>query len=587
MVMTDKVAMDLTDRDIERVLTEFPFFMEKVWVERELNLVAPLGRVEFDILEWMQWGPELRGVLALRGIGKTHFACGYMDWRLLNDPNHKCLIVSKSESEAKRSLYMTRRWISTTTFLKHLTPQARNEAAQRDSAIQFDVGPALEDRTPSCTAKGIDGQLEGGRAHTIIGDDVETGKNTKTLQARLDLDERVKQLSAILYPKGEIIYLGTYHHEESLYIKLQERGYAFRSWPITYPTKTDKIMNLAPMLKKDMKKGAKPGDMTLPHRFGPDHIAARKKEGRTHYAMQYMLIADLGDTLMYPLRLRDLIVFPTHRDKAPISIAWGMTDNSNVTTAMSEIASLGFGQDCFHRPIMFDEIWERYSRTIMWIDPSGRGEDKTGYAIVAELNGYLWVKAVGGLQGGYDDETLHTIASTAKTHDAREVYVEDNFGQGMFTSLLEPALARCFDEDTPSHSVVVGEQDEPRRPWRASIETRRVHGQKELRIIGYLEPVMNGHRLIFSPEVAANQDLQYQLTRITREPKCLEHEDELESLAQACWIFQDVMHQDPLISAQKRLGQYIQDELDEMRRAGGETVRGPNWINHTHELTKF
>ncbi|WP_270994138.1 phage terminase large subunit, partial [Listeria seeligeri] len=99
------------------------------------------------------------------------------------------------------------------------------------SNLAFDVGPAQPDQSPSVKSVGINGQLTGSRADTIIADDIEVPKNSMTVVQREKLAELVKEFDAVLKPGGEIIYLGTPQTEESLYNKLPERGYVIRIWP--------------------------------------------------------------------------------------------------------------------------------------------------------------------------------------------------------------------------------------------------------------------------------------------------------------------------------------------------------------------
>ena len=58
------------------------------------------------------------------------------------------------------------------------------------------------------------------------------------------------------------------------------------------------------------------------------------------------------------------------------------------------------------------------------------------------LHGYLFVTACGGLPGGYAEKTLHALAAEAADHKVNHVVVEANFGDGMFTELLKPVLAK-------------------------------------------------------------------------------------------------------------------------------------------------
>ena len=586
---------DTPEQYVGKLLDSFTFFIREIWEDRGLDEVAPLGEVELDILEYTQNGPANRGILAPRSMGKTHLVtCGYAAWRLMRDPDCKVLIVSRSESEAKKTVHILRRWIAMVPFLQHLRPQSMG--GQRDTAVMFDVGGAKPDRTPSVTAKGVDGQLEGCRAHLVLPDDVETRKNTKTVNARAELDERVKEFAAILYPDGEVIYVGTFHHEESVYIKLSDRGYNFRTWTLQYPAADEEQLSLAPMLRKRLDDGsAIPGEPTMPHRFPQRYIDAKKAEGRTHYAMQYQLIANLGDTLQYPLVLRDLIVMTIHRDKAPLSVMWGVKTGNNTSTQVQDIASLGFAGDCLYSPVQFDNEWHPYTLTRMWIDPSGKGADSTGYAIVAHLNGILFVKAVGGLAGGYDDETLDKLSRLARTHDAREITVESNFGQDMFAALLEPHIRRVADEDSGQYEApdvpdddAAAYRETPHSPWTASIHTSRATEQKEIRIIDALEPVMNQHRLVVDPSVIRDQKLQYQMTRVTKQRNCLDHDDELESLAMCVWQWQESLHQDPRLSAERLRERMIDKALNDFRRGTGQEVKPePRWFQHKAEAVKY
>lgn len=556
---------------LDRLRDDFVFFMEQVWIDRRFDRYAKLGWVERDILRWIQRGPTRSGVLAWRGIGKTHLVtAGITSWELFRNPNAKVLIVSKSESEAKKTLSMIRNWIDNIPFLQHLIPVD----GQRDSATQFDVAGSEPSRDPSVCAKGIDGQVTGTRASRIIADDIETKNNTQTIEARTELNEKVKELSAIAsYGERRITYVGTYHHEESLYLKLAERGYRFRTWPMLYPQATDKILDLAPSVQKNLDAGVgKPGQIVADYRISPDFVAEKQSEGVSYFAMQYQLISNLGDEQRYPLRLEDLIVFPINRDKCPISIAWGKSNGQGTSTRITDISSLGFGNDALYAPIMYDLKWGDYQGTKMWIDPSGRGADLTGYAIVAYGYGYLWVKACGGLQGGYSDTTLSVLCNLARQHLVNEIYLEDNFGQGAIEALMIPVLRSYYLEPGADPAYPQG--------WKASTQTVRVTSQKETRIIESLEPVLNQHRLVIDRTAIDNPSLQRQLTRITRDRNALEHDDELESLAMCCHQWNSILRVSQADAAEKHRQKLIDDQLEEMRRLAGSPSRRPAWFVH-------
>jgi hypothetical protein len=153
--------------------------------------------------------------------------------------------------------------------------------------------------------------------------------------------------------------------------------------------------------------------------------------------------------------------------------------------------------------------------------------------------------------------------------------VESNFGDGMFTSLLRPILAKVHP---------------------CGLEEIRSSVQKEKRIIDTLEPIMNQHRLIVSEEVAVNDyqksrkhphhQLFFQLTRITRDRGSLQKDDRIDALAGACAYWLEAMGRD----AGKAVESMRQDMIDEMceeyeekmgRILGdsGERTGRNNWIS--------
>ena len=544
---------------VERLYADFDFFLEELWREIGMKGIPAHHR---EIARWLQEDRRRKGVLAWRGAAKTWVTIGYCCWRLFRNPaKERITYVSKSERAAKDSLYLARKWIGQARFLQHLVPD--RDLGNRDSALMFDVAGAEADRTASFAAYGITGQITGIRSTCIVGDDVETSENTLTLDLRRRMRDQVSEFENIIVPGGDIIYLGTPHHEETLYDYLIKGGYQFRGWPVMHPGDDGCGCPLGPMFE-----GMEAGDLAWPDRFGREELAAREAaEGRSKFRMQYLLQWRLGDSNLTPLRLADAVVFAMDRDRAPMSIAWGVTNSAGQTTRVEGIPSLGFGTDGWHHPIFFDDQWAPYTGCKMWIDPSGRGEDETAYAIVAHLNGYLFVKAAGGLSGGYGPEALQELAEAARMHRVTEVYVEDNFGQGMMAQLLEPILARSFAQPGDSPDLPEG--------WSCGIQTVRVTTQKETRIIDALEPILNQHRLVVHPDVAADEELQHQWTRVTRQRGCLDHDDRIEALAMCVRQWRDEMAQDPGRAAERTRQRLIDEELRKLR---GEMDRGTSWI---------
>ena len=232
------------------------------------------------------------------------------------------------------------------------------------------------------------------------------------------------------------------------------------------------------------------------------------------FTLQYMLDTSLSDANKYPLKTRDLVVMDVHQKIGPVRLAWaGGRDQF-----LPDLANVGFDGDRFCKPMFISPDFVEFTGCAMHIDPSGRGKDETGYVVTKFLNGQIYVRRWGGFAEGYSDATLRALAKIAAEEGVTEVVVESNFGDGMFARLLEPVLARI-------HPCIVDEV--------------RASGQKELRMLGALEPVMASHRLVMDAKVIerdlAHPELVkrglYQMTHLTSQRGALKHDDRVDVLA--------------------------------------------------------
>jgi hypothetical protein len=87
---------------------------------------------------------------------------------------------------------------------------------------------------------------------------------------------------------------------------------------------------------------------------------------------------------------------------------------------------------------------EQSTGWLMTSDPSGRGDDKTGYCVTKVLRGMIYLRRSGGFKGGYEDSTVEGLAHIARAEKVHHILVEPNFGDGMFNRLFEPALKRIY-----------------------------------------------------------------------------------------------------------------------------------------------
>jgi hypothetical protein len=516
--------------------SDFKYWLCIVW--RHLQLPDPTP-IQLEIAEYLQNGSGRSIIQAFRGAGKSWISAAYVLWLLRNDPQLKIMVVSASKTRADDFSQFCLRLIREMPVLQCLEPD-REE--QRAASNRFDVRPAIPDQSPSVKSVGIFGQLTGSRADLILADDVETPTTSWSVNIREKLLAAVGEFNAILKPDGRIVYLGTPQSEESIYTKLIPRGFLTRIWPARYPVKPEKYGDsLAPSLVDPPPELV--GKPTDPRRFSEMDLLERETSyGRSAFALQFQLDTSLSDLERFPLRLSDLMVLEVS-DHAPEKVVW----SSGAEYRITDLPAVGFSGDYYHRPAYIHGDWLEFQGCVMFIDPSGRGQDETAYAIVAHLNGNLYVLEVGAFRNGYDDDVLEGLAQAAKRRKVNLILLEDQFGQGMLESLLKPHLQ-------VHHPCTI-------EPVRSNI-------QKERRIIAAMEPVMNQHRLIVNRSVVENDakgreddaiekrlsyQLFHQLTHITVDKGCLQHDDRLDALAGAVqyWVDSLAIDEDRAMTERK------------------------------------
>lgn len=564
---------------------DFRKFVYVIWKHLGLPDPTPL---QYDIAWSMQHGRDREMIQAFRGAAKSWIAAAFVLWTLYCDAQKKILVVSAAEPLAKNFTTFCLQLIRDVPILKHLAPRRE----QRQSALEFDVGPARPAKDPSVTARGITGQITGTRAHVLVADDVEITRNSATETMREGLRENIKEFDAIILPDGRILYLGTPQSHNSIYKKLPERGYHIRVWPAQIPTAKQAAKYgaaLAPFIKKLMQKG-KPGTSVEPTRFSDEDLAARKRSwGSDGFGLQYLLDTSLTDENRFPLKLRDLIVMGAiDRERGPEHLVYAAEQR----TEQSDLPMVGMDRDRYYGPAMVSPNFAPFSSVLMQVDPSGRGKDDTAYAILAELNGFIYILKTGGFAGGYEPETLASIAAKCVEYRVGLLRIEDNFGDGMFTTLLTPHVVKAWEQAN------AGKREEFK--GGTSVEGFKTGNvQKEQRIIASLGPALQSHRVVTSRDVIFEDytdcekregDDRYtysaffQLSHLTRDKGCLAHDDKLDAIAAGVAHYTAALGINPEEIAkeaaderwEKELARLTGDDDDELRALGyrGERVVG-------------
>lgn len=561
----------LTKVELKSLVNDFRSYLNYVW--EGINLPAPTP-IQTDIAQQLMTGDKRFLLEAFRGVGKTYICGAYVTWRLLRNPNEKVLIVSQSGAHSDAIAQFIRRLIFDLPILEHLIPSAD----MRNSVKSFDVSGCEVTVQPSVKSLGITSQLQGNRASILISDDVEGMQNSATEQMRAKLLATVAEYDAILQTteKSQIIMLGTPQSGESIYNKMRDKGFRTVVYPSRYPEDVEVYQGtLAPYITTPLEKGDVEAGECTDTRFTHQDLVEREASiGRSWFRLQYQLDTTLSDADKYPLKTSDFIVHDLDTNKGPVSISY----SSSRSSYMEDVPNIGFTGDSFFRAGHVDGEYVPYEYAIMSIDPSGRGKDETGYAVIKQLHGKVYIADVGGIHGGYTPENLTHLAMVAKTHQCKLMVIESNFGDGMFSELLRPVLKSVYP---------------------VSIEEVRNHKQKEQRIIDVIEPLLNSHKLVIDASLV-RQDVKdavadhknlvhsliHQLTHISKDRGSLQHDDRLDALSIALGFIVESVG----VSAEEAVARFKEEQLDaDLERfmqgvgAGGR-VRTTNYMDSFNTL---
>ena len=536
--------------EIHPVLRDFRNFLFLTW--KHLNLPSPTP-VQYDIADYIANGDSRIIVSAFRGVGKSWITASYVLWRILLNPNINILVVSASKNRADDFSTFCLRLLSEIPILQHLYP--RDD--QRQSKISFDVNTASASQQPTVKSLGITSQITGSRADLVVADDIETSGNTQTQFMRDKLSEAIKEFEAVIKPDtSRIIYLGTPQTEQSIYNKLQERGYKIRYWTARYPSEKQIKSygsNLAPIINNtwNIELIGKPTD---PSRFDEKDLLEREASyGRLGFNMQYQLDTTLSDLNKFPLKLSDLSVMNLNPENAPEKVIWA----SSPELQHNDLPNVGLQGDAYYRPMEVQGQWLPYISTVMAIDPSGKGSDETAYCVTKFLNGNIYLVDIGGFNSGYSEHTLSKLVEVAKKNKVNKILIEENFGQGMFEALLKPYLIKEYPCTT---------------------EMVRQTSNKHRRILDTLEPLISQHRIIvdktvikkdyegtnmlYPQESALKYQLFYQISRLQKEIHSLPHDDRIDCLQVACHHWVQHLAKDQELSYKQRKEDLLNAEIE-------------------------
>lgn len=552
-------------RDLELLQEHYKDFSTLLIDVMEDLLGFKCSALQLDIGEWIQNGPQYRMVQAQRGQAKTTIAAIAAVYRLIHTPSLRVLIFSSGNDMASEIASLVIKIIMEMPELACLRPDGSN--GDRCSIEAFDVHYTLKglDKSPSVACVGITSNTQGKRADFLIADDVESAKNSQTAHQRSRLQHLTLDFTSIC-SKGDILWLGTPQSIDSIYNGLPGRGVAVRIWTGRYPT-AEEIPGyggfLAPWIlsridaDRTLQTGGGPvgdrGKPTDPVILDEDDLTKKEiDQGPSYFQLQHMLCTALADADRFPLKLKNIRVcsFDTEEMNAPMSLMFMRTKENLISLP----AGFPLKEPMYQvqEATNFGAIkgWH------MYVDPTGGGAngDELAYAITGQCAGRVLLADCGGRLGGLTEEPLDWLTNIVAKWKPKVITIEKNYGNGALAAVWLPRLH--------------GHLDKLRLP-KPGIEEVNVTGQKELRIIDTLEPIIGSGKFVmydgliekdwrdcqkYPADLRQTYSLLFQLARLTREKKCLFHDDRLDAVAGSAnyWVASLVQDDAKAVAAAKK-----------------------------------
>lgn len=553
---------DYTDGDrwkeLDLLRAEYPTFQPFLYDVMTSLLGFQCSDIQLDIADYLENGPLYRMIQAQRGQAKTTITAAYAVWRGIHDPRVRIMIVSAGGDMATEIANWVIQIVNGMDILACMRPD--RAAGDRASAKAFDFHYELKgpEKSPSVACMGITSNMQGRRADILIADDIESTKNSQTEVQRERLRHLTKDFTSI-NSNGDIIYLGTPQSIDSVYNGLFSRGYDIRIWPGRYPTPKEMVnykQFLAPLIRErleadpSLQSGGGPtglrGQAVDPIIVGEEKLTAKEiDQGAAYFQLQHMLDTKLMDEDRFPLKSSEIIFMPVAKQTAPLEINFLPIPDMRVHTPQDWPI-----EEFYYRAHSFGETFGPFTGTHMYVDPAGGGQngDETAYAVTKFCGSRVFLVDVGGVPGGLGEESMDALTAVAEQWKPDQIDIEKNFGNGALASVWQPRLLK-------RHKCRIEEV------WES--------GQKELRIIDAMEPVIGSNRLViddrllmkdwqecqkYPAEKRASYSFFYQLARITRDRGSLSHEDRLDAVAGTVRHWLDFLKQDTdkLIKAVQR-----------------------------------
>jgi len=538
------------EEDFDLLLNNFPHFL--AYVYPYLNFARPTP-IQNRIANILGYYFNANMILeAGRGTGKSLIGSILQPWVAMRDPDEKTMIIGATAGRAYKISKFIRTLYDEVDLLKEISPSH----TEKSGTINYDIVGASISIEPSVSAVGVEAQIVGARSSFVLADDVEIPQNSATEEARAKIKTVIEELENLMIPEKEskVLMLGTPQSMESVYNKLPYNKIII---PSEVPEEQAITQIYEGWLDEWVLLQGVTGDAVDQARF-PEEELDKRKFNPSLFKLQYMLDTSLADAEKYPLKTKDLIMYPLDSSGAPEVMKYA----SKKELICDELPNIGFTGDLMYEPFETMGEYAPFYNIQMHIDVSARGGDETAWVIVGLLNGRLHLLDWDGYIVGDSPETFTAIAMKAAEWEVNEVIPEGNYGGGMWTRAFAPYLQTLH----PSCHLT---------------EDYLVKGRKEFRINNAIAPLIKQHKIIMNRDRAKSEiewvlanpgqrskySLLWQMTHFEFGVKdSIPHDDRLDALANAADYNQDGIganQDDMLENARLRM---IEKDIEEARQ---------------------
>jgi len=188
------------------------FLSEFVLRNRESESIPLIEPFQGEMCRWLERRGTRKMLMAPRGHGKSTIANrNYIIWRIINDPNYTCLVVSATLDNAKKKLRTIQDVFEKNKLFRLLFPELiPTSFGDGWTQTQMTVPRTSNDPESTVEVQGYEGELTSRHYKQIIYDDVVGKENSNTRDLILKvINFYTQSLQLLKKPGGEVLIIGT------------------------------------------------------------------------------------------------------------------------------------------------------------------------------------------------------------------------------------------------------------------------------------------------------------------------------------------------------------------------------------------